>query len=417
MLNIAAMLDAYGVVGKTVFLANEIPTGVALGYNETYTVPAGGGTYTTAHAATYAKDWYVSYLPTPGGTKDGVTLTKVASNPGAGQYSVTAGAYTFSAADAGARVLVNYYWYASGKGGNTPYHVAVHNWLSSRAANFVDTGNTNIDYGIPGALYGRPWVVSVDTWGAMADPSAPTQNDGRVLTDGLHPSVTGCMVIAEAFAEQIRKHLPSADFSHLATMPTTYVGTPSSGLGNGVIKTFTGTYPKTPISSGTFSITAAGIVASDNNGSLAGAGVTTGTINYSTGAYSVTFDAAPALNTPVVVTADSGQLLVNNFLYFAGSGSVTSILGCSTECQNSDNLTSSNGTGKPAIFTTSLDSTTGGSAGPLATGAMKIDIVENDTSSDGYPELVVKLSGMTGSSKLTLTLSQPAIKNLTVGSK
>jgi hypothetical protein len=150
---------------------------------------------------------------------------------------------------------------------------------------------------------------------------------------------------------------------------------------------------------------------------LAGAGVTTGTINYSTGAYSVTFDAAPALNTPVVVTADSGQLLVNNFLYFAGSGSVTSILGCSTECQNSDNLTSSNGTGKPAIFTTSLDSTTGGSAGPLATGAMKIDIVENDTSSDGYPELVVKLSGMTGSSKLTLTLSQPAIKNLTVGSK
>lgn len=69
---------------------------------EAQTVPASGNYVVTAiNAATFAFDQGVTYA-------NGTALTPVAANPGAGQYSVAAGIYTFAAADAGASVLLSY---------------------------------------------------------------------------------------------------------------------------------------------------------------------------------------------------------------------------------------------------------------------------------------------------------------------
>jgi hypothetical protein len=46
----------------------------------------------------------------------GLPLTKVASAPGAGQYSVVAGLYTFNSADAGKAVLTSYTYTTNGGG-------------------------------------------------------------------------------------------------------------------------------------------------------------------------------------------------------------------------------------------------------------------------------------------------------------
>ncbi len=70
---------------------------------ESGAVPAGSGyTVTAANSATFVTDLGVLYAAT------GKAFAKVASAPASGQYSVTAGVYTFAAADAGAAVLLNY---------------------------------------------------------------------------------------------------------------------------------------------------------------------------------------------------------------------------------------------------------------------------------------------------------------------
>ena len=74
----------------------------------------------------------------------------------------------------------------------------------------------------------------------------------------------------------------------------------SIGTGNGSQVTFTGTLAPIPIypSSVFVQDTTSGITALDNgNGTLSGTGITSGTINYDTGAISVTFSAAPAAGT------------------------------------------------------------------------------------------------------------------------
>lgn len=67
------------------------------------------------------------------------------------------------------------------------------------------------------------------------------------------------------------------------------------GTGNGTLTTFAGTLTPAPLRPGTLTVTAGAITAADNgNGQLVGTGVSAGTINYDTGAISITFSAAPA---------------------------------------------------------------------------------------------------------------------------
>lgn len=69
---------------------------------ENGTIPNTPGPYTitVAHSATFVAD--------VGVTKAGVAMTKVASSPAAGQYSVAAGVYTFNSADHSQAVVITY---------------------------------------------------------------------------------------------------------------------------------------------------------------------------------------------------------------------------------------------------------------------------------------------------------------------
>ena len=72
--------------------------------NETAAVPAGPGPFTVAAAAPsgpWASDRGVSY-------SNGTPLTATSGAPAAAYYNVSAGLYTFAAADAGANVLISY---------------------------------------------------------------------------------------------------------------------------------------------------------------------------------------------------------------------------------------------------------------------------------------------------------------------
>lgn len=69
----------------------------------------------------------------------------------------------------------------------------------------------------------------------------------------------------------------------------------SVATGDGVTVTFTGNTQGFPLVIGSFFITDGTFVAQDNgSGSLTGTGISAGTINYTTGAFSVTFTTAPA---------------------------------------------------------------------------------------------------------------------------
>jgi hypothetical protein len=72
--------------------------------NESATVPASPGPYSVTAAAPFgpwASDAGVSYA-------NGTALLAVTGSPGAGQYNVASGVYSFAAADAGAAVLLTY---------------------------------------------------------------------------------------------------------------------------------------------------------------------------------------------------------------------------------------------------------------------------------------------------------------------
>lgn len=86
---------------------------VKVAYNEPAAVPASTPfTVTVTNSSTFGEDLGVINAST------GLPLTKVASTPATGQYSVSAGVYTFAAADTGMAVLINY-TYSSASAGAT----------------------------------------------------------------------------------------------------------------------------------------------------------------------------------------------------------------------------------------------------------------------------------------------------------
>jgi hypothetical protein len=69
------------------------------------------------------------------------------------------------------------------------------------------------------------------------------------------------------------------------------------GTGTGAIATFTGNLVPTPVRPNSVSVTNVGstvVAADDGNGNLTGTGISSGTINYATGAISVTYSSNPA---------------------------------------------------------------------------------------------------------------------------
>jgi hypothetical protein len=93
-----------GALYNSLFFGATLATGITVvAYNEPGTIPASTPfTVTVVNSVTWTEDL---------GVIDGTTgklLTQVASGPTTGQYSVSAGVYTFAAADTGKKVLLSY---------------------------------------------------------------------------------------------------------------------------------------------------------------------------------------------------------------------------------------------------------------------------------------------------------------------
>lgn len=74
----------------------------ASAFNEAATIPTTPYQVTVSHSATFTTDCGVLDLNT------GLFLARVASSPATGQYAVTAGVYTFAAADTGHKLWISY---------------------------------------------------------------------------------------------------------------------------------------------------------------------------------------------------------------------------------------------------------------------------------------------------------------------
>ena len=101
-------------------------TTTANGEAGTIPSPSGPYTITVANSANFLTDLGVINAAT------GLPLTKVASGPTTGQYSVSAGVYTFAAADAGKAVLISYTYSVSATGQT----IAITNALMGTAPTF-----------------------------------------------------------------------------------------------------------------------------------------------------------------------------------------------------------------------------------------------------------------------------------------
>ena len=100
----AKFAEMNGPVFNTLFFSSVTPIkGQDLwSYNEAGTIPTTPYQVTVVNSATWSADLGVKYAAT------GLPLTRVASAPATGQYSVAAGVYTFAAADTTLGVLISY---------------------------------------------------------------------------------------------------------------------------------------------------------------------------------------------------------------------------------------------------------------------------------------------------------------------
>jgi hypothetical protein len=86
------------------------------------------------------------------------------------------------------------------------------------------------------------------------------------------------------------------------TAGTPYSGE-SYGTGDGATTTFSHTMASTPVLLGSVTITAGSVVATDDGlGNLVGTGVASGSIDYDTGASSITYETAPADDTAITAS-------------------------------------------------------------------------------------------------------------------
>jgi hypothetical protein len=92
-----------GSVLNALFFGGSLATGQTTTAYETHSVPATTPfTVTVTNSATWTEDLGVIYAAT------GLPLTRVATVSAAGQYSVSAGVYTFSTTDSSASVVISY---------------------------------------------------------------------------------------------------------------------------------------------------------------------------------------------------------------------------------------------------------------------------------------------------------------------
>lgn len=108
----AKMARVSGLAFNHLFFGASLVAGqLATAFGEAQSVPGSTPfTVSVTNAGQWQDDCGVVYATS------GLPLTKVASAPAAGQYSVAAGVYTFNSADAGAAVLISYTYNVTGSG-------------------------------------------------------------------------------------------------------------------------------------------------------------------------------------------------------------------------------------------------------------------------------------------------------------
>lgn len=108
----AKFANLHGNLINSLFFGQTLAVGqTLLALNEAGTIPATPFQITVANAATFLTDYGVSFAAT------GLPLTKVASGPATGQYSVSAGGvYTFAAADTTLGVVISYSYTSAASG-------------------------------------------------------------------------------------------------------------------------------------------------------------------------------------------------------------------------------------------------------------------------------------------------------------
>jgi len=100
------------VLNQLMFGATMNASQIAEQFGESRNIPTTPFTITVTNSATYTTDLGVIYGLT------GLPLKRVASAPTTGQYAVTAGVYTFAAADTGLNVLISYVYTVAATGQN-----------------------------------------------------------------------------------------------------------------------------------------------------------------------------------------------------------------------------------------------------------------------------------------------------------
>lgn len=132
-----------------------------IAYREAHTIPATPYTVTVTNSASFIRDLGVRYQAT------GLSLAEVASGPTTGQYSFSAGVYTFAAADTTLGVFISYeYTLTSG------YKLAIANQLMGQIVTFQAS--------FQGVWSGK--TITIDLNNCVSDKlSFPTKLDDFII--------------------------------------------------------------------------------------------------------------------------------------------------------------------------------------------------------------------------------------------
>ena len=331
MQTIAAALDL--LKPKTVYLMNEFPRNTQMVWWEAQTVTLLACQSTNTVGFIDGESFGVVGLLNK---TTGAVYTKVTSLTAVGQYTVTAGgAYAFYVGDTISTALLTYSW--RGGYGTTSTQITMHNWLQSNLPTFIDPVS-NVRYNISGALFNRPHVFSVDSWGAVLDPvytASPSCIPGGSM-DALHLTPYTNKLISQAVAATHKRAYPAGAPDLSGLVKSGYLdgsqhicGAPNNiriATGDFATKTWTRTLPSTmvPVTPGTLAVWTGQVIGFDDGaGHLVGTGVGTSTINYATGVITFVVTGTAPGSVGIYAQTDPTNVMENGLFAVSNSAVVS----------------------------------------------------------------------------------------------
>jgi hypothetical protein len=146
-------------------------------------------------------------------------------------------------------------------------------------------------------------TASVTNAQAMLGPAAWVQLEWAVVAGAQGYIAKSCR--GAGCTPKFLKYIPAdvaggQNFQGMVDVGLTYAPPEFIGIGNAATNSFSVTIEQRPLDNGTLTVSAGGIVCKDNgSGSFTGAGCGAGSINYGSGAMTVSFTGAPAAGTNI----------------------------------------------------------------------------------------------------------------------